>query len=114
MKDSNSSVEVLTQSFTTMAYYVEMISDTVHTLPDDGETGVAKKHLGELGERVSDTGRLFNPAEWVALQQKIRSGYSTAAEVAMFNAVMQGTPVHEAVDRFMAEMKDRADDIELF
>ena len=149
MKDSNSSVEVLTQSFTTMASYVKMISDTVRTLPDEGNTGIAKKNLGgasehvagmmhqaiiafqfydklvqrlthvgsglgELGGLVSDTGRLFNPGEWVALQQKIKSGYSTAEEVAMFNAVMQGTPVHEAVDRFMAEMKDRADDIELF
>jgi len=149
MKDSNSSVDVLTQSFTTMARYVQMISDTVRTLPDDGETGIAKKNLGgasdhvagmmhqaiiafqfydklvqrlshvggslgELGDLVSDTGRLFNPGEWVALQQQIKARYSTAEEVAMFNAVMQGTPVHEAVDKFMAEMKDRPDDIELF
>jgi hypothetical protein len=45
MKDSNSSVEVLTESFTSMAGYMRMISDTVQTLPDTGEVGVAKQNL---------------------------------------------------------------------
>lgn len=35
-------------------------------------------------------------------------------EVAMFDAVMRGVPVQAAIDRCMAEMKDKADDIELF
>ena len=34
--------------------------------------------------------------------------------VAMFDAVMNGMPVQEAVDKFMAEMKEKPDDIELF
>lgn len=70
--------------------------------------------LGELSDLVGDQRRLFNPGEWVALQQRIKGKYSTAEEVAMFNAVMQGMPVHEAIDKFMAEMKDKSDDIELF
>jgi hypothetical protein len=32
----------------------------------------------------------------------------------MFDAVMQGVPVQEAVDKFMVEMKEKSDDIELF
>ena len=32
----------------------------------------------------------------------------------MFEAVMQGVPVHEAVEKFMAEMQGKSDDIELF
>jgi hypothetical protein len=67
-----------------------------------------------LSELVGDQGRLFNPGEWVALQQRIKAKYTTADEVAMFEAVMQGMPVHEAIDKFMAEMKDKNDDIELF
>lgn len=70
--------------------------------------------LGELSDLVADSGRLFNPREWVDLQQRIKSKYSTADEVAMFEAVMQGLPVHEAVDKFMLGLKNKTDDIELF
>lgn len=149
MKDSNASVEVLTNSFTTMAGYMQSIAATVQTLPDQGEVGVAKQtlsgvsehvsgmvhqaiiafqfydklvqrlahvgiSLGDLSDLVGDTGRLFRPGEWVALQCKIRAKYSTREEIAMFEAVMNGTPVQDAVDHFMAEMKEKSDDIELF
>ena len=149
MKDSNSSVEVLTNSFTTMAGYMHLISETVQTLPDEGEVGAAKRNLsgvsehvsgmvhqtiiafqfydklvqrlshvgislGDLSDLVADTQRLFKPDEWVQLQQKIRVKYTTREEIAMFDAVMQGMPVQEAVDKFMADMNERPDDIELF
>ncbi len=149
MKDSNASVEVLTDSFTTMAGYMRMISDTLGTLPDQGEVGVAKQNLlgvsehvstmvhqaiiafqfydklvqrlshvglslGELSDLVADQRRLFNPNEWVGLQGRIKAKYSTVDEVAMFDAVMNGVPVQEAVDKFMADMKEKSDDIELF
>jgi len=121
----------------------------VQTLPDQGETGIAKQNLrgvsehvssmmhqaiiafqfydklvqrlahvgislGELSNLVGDTGRLFNPVEWVELQARIRSKYSTREEIAMFEAVMHGMPVHEAIEHFMTEMKEKSDDIELF
>lgn len=70
--------------------------------------------LGELSDLVADSRRLFNPAEWVELQQHIKSKYSTRDEVAMFDAVMQGVPVHQAVEQFMAEVQSKGDDIELF
>lgn len=149
MKDSNSSVDVLTSSFTSMAGYMRMISETLASLPDNDETGEAKRNLigasdqvagmvhqaiiafqfydklvqrlshvghslGGLSELVADPARLYNPNEWVGLQEKIRSKYSMREEIAMFDAVMQGRPVHEAVAGYMAEMKDKADDIELF
>ena len=149
MKDSNASVEVLTDSFTTMAGYMRTISDTVQTLPDQGEVGIAKQSLtgvsehvssmvhqaiiafqfydklvqrlahvgislGDLSDLVADKRRLFNPEEWVELQGKIKVKYSTREEIAMFDAVMHGMPVQEAVDKFMAEMKQQSDDIELF
>ena len=70
--------------------------------------------LGSLSDLVSNQARLYNPAEWVALQDKIRSKYTMREEVAMFDAVMAGVPVHEAVHQYMAEMKEKGDDIELF
>lgn len=149
MTDSNSSVEVLTHAFTGMADDMQTITDTLRTLPDDGEVGAAKQHLegisghvsgmvrqaiiafqfydklvqrlahvglslGELGELVGDGKRVDQPAEWVGLQQYIKKKYSTREEVAMFEAVMQGVPVQAAIARFMADMRDKNDDIELF
>ena len=70
--------------------------------------------LGDLSDLVAEPGRLYNPGEWVGLQQRIKVKYSTREEIAMFDAVLQGVPVHEAVERFMAEMKEKNDDIELF
>ena len=149
MKDGNSSVEVLTDSFTSMAGYVRMLSGTLEALPEtpeNADTKAALVHhaeqvgqmvqrsiiafqfydklvqrlshvglsLGELSDLVGDGGRLYNPGEWVGLQNKIKAKYTTREEVAMFDAVMQGMPVQEAVDKFMAEMKEKSDDIELF
>ena len=72
-------------------------------------------HVGiSLGDLVANSQRLFNPNEWVQLQQKIKMKYTTREEIAMFDAVMQGMPVQQAVDNFMAEMKEKPDDIELF
>jgi hypothetical protein len=149
MKDSNSSVEVLTDVFTTMAGYMRMIGETVSALPDEGESGVTKASLlgatehvsgmvhqaiiafqfydklvqrlahvnhslASLSGLVSDKSRLYNPYEWVALQEKIRSKYTMREEVEMFEAVLAGMSVKEALDNFMSRINDKSDDIELF
>ena len=54
--------------------------------------------LGDLSDLVANSQRLFNPNEWVQLQQKIKVKYTTREEIAMFDAVMQGMPVQQAVD----------------
>ena len=149
MKDSSSSVEVLTDTFTTMAGYMRTISDTVAALPDEGCAGEAKAalqgttahvsgmvhqaiiafqfydkmvqrlahvnhSLAALAGLVGDKSRLYNPQEWVALQEKIRSKYSMREETEMFDAVLAGMPVQEALDKFMAKINEKSDDIELF
>ncbi len=149
MRDSNSSVEVLTDAFTTMAGYMRMINDAIATLPDtekisdtkatllgatENVSGMVQKaiiafqfydklvqrlshvnhSLASLSSLVGDSSRIYSPYEWVALQQKIRSKYSMREETEMFEAVLGGMPVQEALDKFMDERKDRSDDVELF
>lgn len=149
MTDSNTSVEVLAESFTTMAGYLHTINNTLDSLPDEGEVGATKAHLQGMAEQVGgmaqqsiiafqfydrlsqrlahvchslssltdlvgDQRRIFNPGEWVELQEKIRSKYSTPEEKAMFEAVMRGVSVQEALQAFMNEMKDKGSDVELF
>lgn len=71
--------------------------------------------LAKLSDLVADRGRLFNPEEWKSLQQGIRSRYSTPEEVAMFEAVLAGATVQEALQDFMAGRKEQStSNIELF
>lgn len=149
MKDSNSSVEVLTDSFTTMAGYMRMINETVTALPDNATDAASKANLlgatghvtdmmrqaivafqfydklvqrlahvnhslAALSDLVGNNARLFNPSEWLMLQEKIRSRYTMREEAEMFDAVLAGMPVQEALDHFMSKLNNQSDDIELF
>lgn len=149
MKDSNSSVEVLTDGFTTMAGTLYSMSEVLDSLPAKGAAGEKKAEMQRMAENVSgmiqqsiiafqfydkltqrlshvchslaatsdlvgDSGRIYNPNEWVALQEKIRSKYATPEEHALFEAVIEGIPVQQALERYMNQMKNKGDDIELF
>lgn len=71
--------------------------------------------LGDLSTVVSDQRRIYSPQEWVELQARIRAKYTTVDEQAMFEAVMAGTPVAEAISAYVDKMKSKQnDDIELF
>lgn len=73
--------------------------------------------LGDLAGLVADQGRIFDPRAWVGLQERIRAKYTTADERSMFEAVMRGVPVAEALAQYVEAMKGKqqgGDDIELF
>jgi hypothetical protein len=70
--------------------------------------------LAALNDLVGDKSRVLSPQEWVVLQEKIRSKYTSVEECAMFDAVMGGMTVHEALDHYMSDMKDKGSDIDLF
>ena len=71
--------------------------------------------LSALSDLVVDQRKLYNPYEWVALQEKIRARYTTREEIGMFEAVMNGMPVKEALAAYMVGQHDRGDEgIELF
>ncbi len=149
MKEGNSSVEVLTDSFTSMAGYVGAMLDGLNALPEEGAPGETKHELlanagqvsgmvhrsivafqfydklvqrlahvchslSALSGLVTDQARLFNPTEWVALQEKIRARYTTHEEVEMFEAVLSGVPVQQVLERYITDMKGKGNDVELF
>jgi phage-related protein len=152
MRDSDESVTVLTDSFTTMAGSLQAIIDAAHKLPQDETTAELRgaieqnsdflsghiqqaimafqfydrlvqrmdhvcRSIDGLAELISDKNRLFQPGEWVAIQQQIRSKYTMESERIMFDAMLGGASIAEA----LALCKDSApqdkpagDDIELF
>lgn len=69
--------------------------------------------LDKLGGLVADNSRLYNPNEWVGLQEIIRAKYTMPAEHDMFEKIMQGMSVQEIIEQTPAH-KHNEDDIELF
>ncbi len=149
MRDSNSSVDILTDSFTSMAGYMRMIGDSINGLKDTSNNEGVRENLlgatdqvsnmihqaiiafqfydklvqrlghvctslGDLSGLVCNTRKLYNPQEWVDLQGRIKAKYTTEEERLMFEAVLKGTPVAEAIHAYMEAMKNKNDDIELF
>jgi hypothetical protein len=153
MRDSNSSVDTLMDTFTSMADTLSMIDTALETLPDTVGNGLVKSEiqegtrqisqkvhhaiiafqfydrlvqrldhvchsLGELSELVGNTGRLYNPQEWSALQGHIRSKFTMPEEREMFDFVMAGATVQEALSRYMTErmqkVEESSGEIELF
>ena len=160
MRESDGSVEVLSNSFTSMVGQVKMIERTVAALPDSAELTDAKTtiinscstvsemmhsaiiafqfydkltqrlnhvtgSLGSLADLVNDTRRLYNPYEWLGMQEKIKSRYTMEEERLMFEAIMEGKTVKQALAIYVQAIEDRKqkttdngggdeDDIELF
>lgn len=152
MRESNSSVGVLTDTFTSMAATIVKVESALNSLPDEsgdsvkaeireGTRLIAEKihsaiiafqfydklvqrldhvchSLGGLGMLVADKSKLYNPNEWVGLQQLIRGKYTMEEERAMFDAVLQGMSVKEALEHYMQarmqQVEESGGDIELF
>ena len=153
MRDSNASVNVLTESFTSMASLLDAIdvrmarlaetsgdSPEVAEIRDSARQVAQQAHrsiiafqfydrlvqrvdhvcqsLGSLGELVSSPEKRYNPREWAMLQELIASRYTMVEERAMFDAVMRGVPVKDALDDYMAarmhEVEAGGGDVELF
>lgn len=80
--------------------------------------------LLKVGDLISDTNRIFNPKEWVQIQDTIKSNYTMECERLMFEQIMLGKTIHEALELYRHEFRERDklkpkddstdDDIELF
>lgn len=71
--------------------------------------------LGSLAEIVSTPERLYNPAEWRHLQELIRSRYTMEGERAMFEALLAGASIEEALEASrQAASQIEEESIELF
>lgn len=72
--------------------------------------------LSALADLVSAPGRLYNPYEWRGLQEKIKSKYSMREELAMFDAIVRGASVKDALELARHQSGSPQDDadVELF
>jgi hypothetical protein len=71
--------------------------------------------LAALADLVSDSGRLYNPYEWFGLQDMIKSKYTMDIDRAMFDAIINGATVEEALQTLPKSTATVPEDnIELF
>lgn len=71
--------------------------------------------LSELGDLVSDNARLYNPSQWASLQQNLRSRYTMEEEREMFDMILNGSSVQEALESLQGKKETpHSGEIELF
>lgn len=86
--------------------------------------GHVNNSLLKVGDLIGDTGRIFNPREWVQIQETIKSNYTMECERLMFEQIMLGKTIQEALELYHHEFREQDklkpaddktdDDIELF
>lgn len=75
------------------------------------------RSIDALADLIADSRRLYSPAEWVSIQDKIRSKYTMESERIMFDAILNGASIHDALElsRSWADAeRGKGDEIELF
>ncbi|MFP6790347.1 MAG: hypothetical protein VB954_10245 [Thalassolituus sp.] len=149
--EGNNSINSLTASFTRMADHTQLIIDRVTALDAGVGNEIADsariiqsevmsaivafqfydrltqrmEHVGDSLERtghlISNPEERYHLASWKTLQNHIKSNYTMEAERIMFEHIMAGHSIAEALQiyhhNFNAEVKDdfdTSDDIELF
>lgn len=70
--------------------------------------------LQGLSAIIDNPQRLYNPQEWFKFQCEIRNHYTMESEKQMFDAILQGKSIEEALALADAVIKEEGDDIELF
>ena len=72
--------------------------------------------LGSLVELIDAPARLYNPYEWYGLQEMIKSKYTLGEDLAMFEAIVNGSTVSEALQmkKKKTEKDMEAGEVELF
>jgi len=70
------------------------------------------KSLSSLTDILNDHSKINEPEEWLTLQNMIRSRYTLDADQQMFDDVLNGMSIEEALKVEQQKIKD--DDVELF
>ena len=72
--------------------------------------------MAALAGLVSAPEQLYNPYAWRGLQEKIKSTYTVPSDVAMFEAILNGASVEDALKAYEQANQEtnNGDDVELF
>mgnify|MGYP000120108342 CR=1 FL=1 len=132
-------IRTVTQKVTpdTLQTFQEVIESTAITLEENVQDAVVAfqfydrisqrldhvcNSLDQLGGLINDPAALYNPSSWHALQENIKSSYSMEAERIMFEHILRGHSIQDALEIYRhhfnkgegEESSEDGDEIELF
>ncbi len=132
-------IRTVTQKVTpsTLSTFQEVIENTALTLEENVQDAVVAfqfydrisqrlehvcNSLDQLGGLINDPGSLYNPDHWHTLQENIKGSYTMEAERIMFEHILRGHSIEEALEIYRHHFENAAaddsaedgDEIELF
>ncbi len=132
-------IRTVTQKVTpsTLSTFQEVIENTAKTLEENVQDAVVAfqfydrisqrlehvcNSLDQLGGLINDPTALYNPDRWNTLQEQIKGSYTMEAERIMFEHILRGHSIEEALNIYRHHFEkaaqdkpgDDSDEIELF
>ena len=102
----------------------QQIQESVVSLQSNDRLNQRLDHVAQslvdLGELIEDPARLYNPTAWQKLQEGIKGSHTMEEERIMFEHIMMGASVTEALEIYQHHFEnkpvddDTDDEIELF
>lgn len=143
MLDGENSVSELTATLQSLAVLTSQLDDLIEADPDEAKkiagtlrssinAGVVAcqfhdrvtqrldhvtTSLGKIGELIVDPEDFSDPDKWQSLQDNMRNSYTMESERLMFEQIMMGRSVDEALEIYhhqFSEPDDDPDEVELF
>ncbi len=137
IQESNESMDNLTDTFTELARQTSNPNETRYAMPENFNEKINQaitsfqfydrisqrldhvaKGLERMTQIFNDSERLNHPDSWLQIQEEVKSSYSMEAERIMFDEIMNGATIEEALEHYRAALQAREtkddDDIELF
>lgn len=106
-ESANEAGEMIQETIIAFQFY-DRLSQRLHQIVSS---------LGMMSQLFADKQRLHNPYEWAELQDSIKSRYTIDADRIMFDALLAGASIEEAVDiatDYEGETETEETEIELF
>lgn len=120
----NQDIETLTHSSNSL---LERVSQAVYFFQFhdrlNQKLGHITQSLSDLGELIGDEEKVMDPISWKAVQDEIRASYTMECERLMFDFILRGASIKEALELYhhnfdsdstSNEESNSEDDIELF
>lgn len=108
---SEETLKLMHSTFVALQFYDRFIQQLTHV----------NASIQELGKLISHEEKLYQPHEWLNLQNRIKLSYSTEIEREVFDKILQGASITDVISALKSKRKEakyteeqEQDDTELF
>jgi hypothetical protein len=108
---SEETLKLMNSTFVALQFYDRFIQQLTHV----------NASIQELGKLIGHGAKMYQPHEWLSLQNRIKLSYSTEIEREVFDKILQGASISEVIANLKNKRKESKytesqaeDDTELF